>query len=451
MEAKYIREYSDFPSQKVLRKIIENEKAIVDAFTLRRLVQQGYQDELKTLFKPITDEIKKLPLQDKLTTISNKIEELKQADPTNESLRTLRDEQIRIVNILDAIRKSSELKDVVILINKRPNVRRWLADEDVELDEADQRVINKLPSDNLDVIKEYAKLEAEEEVLSYRKEHFVLHDLNIEKYSRIKDLVNRFELTNLRENIGFNNMDPEGTITINGTPVYFSDNEIKVTDKTYPFTEGLLSVLTFPRSTAELTKEEARHYIDILKDTDFRFQDYRDKILKRDKKTQKLVDALYKLGEVDKYYPGVMLEFQSKSTVYSIQQSSEKYLAAEEVLREMYTGRKKFNLNSPLDKDFIEGNWAIWRDEIENVLTDRQKNSDFILSLDATSGKGAGVKFLTSNVKVLVNDLNRLLGSFKAGNNGTFNEIAAITDELRRKGVLNINHVKSIYKFLTTK
>ena len=127
MEAKYILEYSDFPSQKVLRKINENEKESVDAFTLRRLVQQGYQDELKTLFKPITDEIKKLPLQDKLTTISNKIEELKQAGATDESLRELRDEQIRIVNILDAIGKSSELKDVVILINKRPNVRRWLA------------------------------------------------------------------------------------------------------------------------------------------------------------------------------------------------------------------------------------------------------------------------------------------------------------------------------------
>ena len=50
-----------------------------------------------------------------------------------------------------------------------------------------------------------------------------------------------------------------------------------------------------------------------------------------------------------------MLEFQSKSTVYSVRQSSEKYLAPEEVLREMYIGKKKFNLNSPLDKDFIEG------------------------------------------------------------------------------------------------
>ena len=56
-------------------------------------------------------------------------------------------------------------------------------------------------------------------------------------------------------------MDPGGTISINGIPVYFS---IKVSVKTYPLTDGLLSVLTFPRSTADLTKEEARNYINIL-------------------------------------------------------------------------------------------------------------------------------------------------------------------------------------------
>ena len=79
-------------------------------------------------------------------------------------------------------------------------------------------------------------------------------------------------------------------------------------DKVYPFTDGLLSVLTFPRSTAELTKEEAEHYIDILETSGFNFGNYRDQILKRSKKTRKLVDALYKLGDVDKYYPGFMLE-----------------------------------------------------------------------------------------------------------------------------------------------
>jgi len=76
-------------------------------------------------------------------------------------------------------------------------------------------------------------------------------------------------------------MDPEGTISINGIPVYFSDNEIKIRDKTYQLTDGLLSVLTFPRSSADLTKEKARNYIDILENTGFRFRDYRDRILKR--------------------------------------------------------------------------------------------------------------------------------------------------------------------------
>jgi len=80
MEAKYIIEYSDFPGQKVLSKINDNEKQITDTFTRTRLVQQGYQSELKTFFKPVTDEIKKLPLQDKLTAINNKIDELKQAE-----------------------------------------------------------------------------------------------------------------------------------------------------------------------------------------------------------------------------------------------------------------------------------------------------------------------------------------------------------------------------------
>jgi len=152
MEAKYILEYSDFPSQKVLSKINENEKEITDTFTRTRLVQQGYQSELKTFFKPVTDEIKKLPLQDTLTAISNKIDELKQAETTNESLSKLRDEQTRIINILDAIRKSSELKDVLMLLHKKPTVKRRFADEDLELDDADQRVINKLSSDNLDIV-----------------------------------------------------------------------------------------------------------------------------------------------------------------------------------------------------------------------------------------------------------------------------------------------------------
>jgi len=146
MEAKYILEYSNFPTQKVLSKIDESEKEITDAFTGRKVLQQGYQSELRTLFKPITEEIKKLSvssLQNKLTTVTNKIEKLKQAeigatqestDILKESISKLRDQQTRIVSILDSIKESSEMKDMLILISKRPNVKRWLAEEDVELE-----------------------------------------------------------------------------------------------------------------------------------------------------------------------------------------------------------------------------------------------------------------------------------------------------------------------------
>jgi len=88
----------------------------------------------------------------------------------------------------------------------------------------------------------------------------------------------------------------------------------------------------------------------------------------------------------------------------------------------MYREDKILNLNSPLDKGFIESNWDRRRNEIVDVLTERQKISDFIKFLDR---KETGVKFLTGDVNVLVNELNRLLGSFVAGNNNTFNEIAA--------------------------
>jgi len=45
----------------VLSKIDERGD-IIDAFTRRKLLQQGYQSELRTLFKPVTEEIKKLPV-----------------------------------------------------------------------------------------------------------------------------------------------------------------------------------------------------------------------------------------------------------------------------------------------------------------------------------------------------------------------------------------------------
>jgi len=58
----------------------------------------------------------------------------------------------------------------------------------------------------------------------------------------------------------------------------------------------------------------------------------------------------------------------------------------------------------------------------------------------STSGEasGTGVKFLSSDPKVLINKLNISLAEKKAGNNYVFDEISAISDELRRSGVLTL-------------
>ena len=59
---------------------------------------------------------------------------------------------------------------------------------------------------------------------------------------------------------------------------------------------------------------------------------------------------------------------------------------------------------------------------------------------------GKGIQFLPSDSKELFIELNRLMASGKAGNTNVFNEIGAITDELRRKGFLSIDQIKKIYK-----
>jgi hypothetical protein len=37
------------------------------------------------------------------------------------------------------------------------------------------------------------------------------------------------------------------------------------------------------------------------------------------------------------------------------------------------------------------------------------------------------------------------MAEFKAGNTNTFNQISAITDELRRQGILTIKNIKNIF------
>jgi hypothetical protein len=67
------------------------------------------------------------------------------------------------------------------------------------------------------------------------------------------------------------------------------------------------------------------------------------------------------------------------------------------------------------------------------------------------TGKGLScgcksVKFLPDNKKDLSHELIRLMGSYKSGNKAVFNELNAVVDELRRKGILTLKQSKKIYQ-----
>lgn len=67
-----------------------------------------------------------------------------------------------------------------------------------------------------------------------------------------------------------------------------------------------------------------------------------------------------------------------------------------------------------------------------------------------TTKKGTGLtKFLPSGKDGLVRELFRLMGSYKSGNKNAYNELNAVVDELRRKGVLSIEQSKKIYKTIS--
>jgi hypothetical protein len=63
--------------------------------------------------------------------------------------------------------------------------------------------------------------------------------------------------------------------------------------------------------------------------------------------------------------------------------------------------------------------------------------------------KGTGVKFLPSGKQELLQELLRLIGSYKSGNKNVYNELNAVVDQLRRNGTLTIGQSKKIYKTIS--
>jgi hypothetical protein len=59
------------------------------------------------------------------------------------------------------------------------------------------------------------------------------------------------------------------------------------------------------------------------------------------------------------------------------------------------------------------------------------------------------MKILPSGKTDLIRELFRLMGSYKSGNKNVYNELNAVVDELRRKGILSIKQSKRIYKTIS--
>ena len=76
---------------------------------------------------------------------------------------------------------------------------------------------------------------------------------------------------------------------------------------------------------------------------------------------------------------------------------------------------------------------------------------DEIKAMREKVGKGTMiVKFLPSDEQALRAQMSKLIGSFNAGNTNSINEISAISDELRRRGLITIDELKKLFRLLYT-
>lgn len=120
-----------------------------------------------------------------------------------------------------------------------------------------------------------------------------------------------------------------------------------------------------------------------------------------------------------------------------------------------------------------------WREELPQILNDEDLKNDLIRYVELNTSTvnlrnnpwrrigtvdskffeqlktvrhlktGKGVQFLPDNKQDLTRELFRLMGSFNSGNKNVYNELCAVVDQLRRKGVLSIEQAKKIYKTIS--
>ena len=93
----------------------------------------------------------------------------------------------------------------------------------------------------------------------------------------------------------------------------------------------------------------------------------------------------------------------------------------------------------------------LYQHNVWNAVNKVIKNFIRDVKIIRKSKKGQGIQFLPPGTRELKNKLVLALGSYKAGNTNTFNEISAIMDEMRRRGEMSIKDIKGIFKSMKTK
>ena len=371
----------------LMKKVSKLNKTLKNRFDKEVLFKQNKGQELKELYKPITD-----TQSEQINKTDNLFQQLLndlqgKHDRTSRLLGDLirglvrSNETIRKqgLDIVSAISKQPLMSELINEVNNYPKlVKKIIHSED--LSEEDRKILEPLSplnDDDLRTLVNYyvlkQKIEPEEDldVPSYSDSVFQEQSIDSKTYKEV--------MTSLKKRKpGLNKKGKYGVVTVSPTFYYeendpdtvkfgkynvlFKDDQIKLGDKEYVLTQGLELLLNRvdPTFDERITNEDLNNYLNITLDAGF---DYRKHIT---------------------------------------------------VGKKLHTVLEKLNRLDELQKD-VE-----------------------------VMGNGYKTIILPDNVLELKNRLTLLLGEYSSGNKSMFNEINVILDILLKRKVINKKKYKEI-------
>ena len=144
-----------------LRPLIAADKELSSLFRNEMLRKIGLQQHLREMYKPITEETKAIASKiEEGTTKSSEI-----ATKIEEGTRQASNFEERKSELLKQINEQPKLGEILTLLQNYPEVINYLRDIDYNLAERDNRIIeliNRLPDDQQQVLKDYFILRKEQ-------------------------------------------------------------------------------------------------------------------------------------------------------------------------------------------------------------------------------------------------------------------------------------------------